>query len=258
MVFLREAWRSFTNFEGYSQFSYQKYARTLKYFFIIYTLIFLIGGIRIYVDINRSIGNLSKDFEDKIPEFTFSQGQLTVNEPQPIIIEGKNDTVLAIDTTGEINEDILTKYKDGVFFGKDRMVTRQNMQSQPVMFENFKGWELDKEKLVNLLPYLKWVPVIFVLFVYFLNIIWSLITSVLLALLGSMTAPVSIRSHMKFINYWNTAVYALTLPWFLEMLKNLIYPALPLFSVIKWGAALIIMYQAMNHLSSRQEPQEAA
>lgn len=250
MVFFTQLWDSFNNFKAYTEFAYQKNSKTITYFFILFSFIFIVSGIRSYYDFSQGFSETVNTFKDKIPEFTFSKGELKVEGTQPLIFEGENHTLLAIDTTGKIDETILNQYSEGVFIGKNKLVSKQDMELRTVMFDKFKGFQFDKRKLLKIIPSFKWIFVLFGVFAYFFSVVWVLITTVFLALVGNLMAKRPIKEKLRFTNYWNVAVYALSLPWLLEMFKNLIYPVMPLFTAVKWVIAAFIMYKALDYLNT--------
>lgn len=249
MGFFQQVIASFTNFDSYKVVAFQRSGRTLKYFFLLFTLVFILGSIRIAYDMTASFSEALNTVKENLPEFSLKNGELNVEGPQPIILGGENNTALVIDTTGKTNETILDNYNEGVFISKHELFTKQNYQVKKINFSAFKTVTLNKEKLVQWLPVLKWLIIILGLIGYLFSLVWALMTTALLAMLGTFMVKQAVRSKINFSKLWNIAVYAMTLPWILEMVKNLIYPGLPIFFAIKWGTAIFIMYKAVEAVS---------
>ncbi len=260
MGFFRQLRDSFTAFEAYREFAFQKKGKTFKYFILLFTLTFLVSGIRFVFDFNEGAAGIRETVEQHVPEFMLAGGELTVRGEQPIILGDDGYTVMIIDTTGQTRESVLDSYAEGVLILKDRLVTKQNYQQREIMFSDFKEISFDKQDLIGLLPMLKWLLAVIAVLGYILKLVWVLITVLILALIGMIISS-NIKSGLKFENLWNMAVYAFTLPWLIEMLKNLAYPALPLFWAIKWGLAVYILYrgiQAVGPPVPNEEPPDSS
>ncbi len=246
MVFFGRIKDSFTNFEMYSEIAFQKKGQTLKYFFILFTILFIFGSLRVAYDFNVRISTMIETARDKVPEFSFANGVLKVEGQQPVILEGENNTVVIIDTTGKTNESVLGKYSEGVFISSQMVVTKQNFETRIIKFNNFKNFNLDKEKLIRLIPAFKWIIIPVAIVLYIFSTVWALITSVLLAAVGSFMVKSQNKDKVDFSKLWNIAVYSLTLPWILDAAKNLVYPDLPFFFIIKWAVAIIVLSKALE------------
>ncbi len=249
MDIFRQVKASFTNFDAYREFAVQRSGTTFKYFILLFTLIFFIGSTRFVYDFSIENSRIADAMRDKIPEFRLDNGHLTVDGQQPVVIEGEKNTVLLIDTTGPVNETVLDKYSEGVFISTDRVIIKQDIQTRIIPFAAFGDVKFSKQDLVNFLPKLKWLPVVFVFFGYWFKMAWVLMTTVILALAGLLVNR-GLKNRLRFSNNWNIAVYALTLPWLLEMTVKLVYPAVPLFWPIKWGMAGYFFYKGMEAAST--------
>ncbi len=255
MGFFSQVKDSFTNFEAYRGFATQTGGKTFKYFFLLFTLVFLVGGIRFAYDFNADRDRIVTAVREKLPEFRLENGQLTVQGEQPMVLEGGNNTALVIDTTGRTDESVLNNYTEGVFISRDRLMTKQNFESRIISFADFKQFTLDKPKLISLLPMLKWLLVAAAVFGYIFKMAWVLITTVILSLLGLLMNSAR-KGRLAFGNIWNVSVYAFTLPWLLELVKNLVYPGLPIFWPVKWGLAMFFLYKGIEAANKTADPEE--
>lgn len=257
MGFFRQFKASFSSFDSYSDFAAQRTGKTFKYFFLLFTIIFLVWAIPFAYNFNSGAIDLVNTVKAKIPDFRLADGQLEVDAPQPIVLNGENQTALIIDTTGKTDESVLDKYNEGIFVSRDKIVNKQGTQINKINFADMKQLSLDKQELLGYLPLVKWLFVIIAVFGYVFGAAWILITTVILALIGLFINSTQ-KGHLQFGQTWNVAVYALTLPWVLDTLKGEIYPQIPFFWVIKWGLAIFIMYKgieaANKHLTTQEPP----
>lgn len=256
MDFFRRIRDSFLDFDTYREISGQKGGRTFRYFILLFTLVFLIGSIRLAVEFNIGMSGIISSVKNEVPEFRLANGELTVEGEQPIVIDGDNRTALIVDTTGKTDESVLDNYAEGVFISKDKLVNKQNLQRKEIKFADLKNFTFDKQQLVSYLPMLKWFMVVLGALFYVIKLVWVLVTTVFLALIG-LAINSGMKGKLEFGNLWNIAVYAFTLPWLLEMVKNLVYPTIPIFWPVKWGIAIYILYkgiQAANTPIDTAEP----
>jgi hypothetical protein len=245
MGFFSQAKASFTDFESYRVIAFQRTGKTIKYLFLLFTLIFIIGGIKFSYDFNANLGDTTASIKDKTPEFSLANGELTVQGQQPMIFTGDNEVALIIDTTGKTDETELDKYSEGAFIAKDRVVTKQNLQTRTIKFADLANVSFDKQKLISYLPLFKWVLPIIGVVAYIFGITWVVITTIFLALIGLIVNS-SVKAKLEFGNIWNIGVYAFTLPWLLELLVNLSGLAIPLFWFVKWGLAVFFLYKGIE------------
>jgi len=243
--FFTQVKESFLNYEAYREFAFQKRGKTFKYFFVLFTLVFIIGGIRFIGDFKNGTSDIIATVKEDVPEFRLENGELTVEGQQPIIMGEGDSAVLVIDTTGQTDDSILDRYIDGVFISKEKIVVKENPQLRIIKFSDLKDLTFDKQKLLDLLPMLKWLFVGIAFFAYLFSITWALITTVILALIGLFINSM-MKGRLVYNNLWNIAVYAFTFPWLLEMVKNLVYPGLSYFWVIKWSLAGYILYKGIE------------
>ncbi|MCL4441490.1 MAG: DUF1189 domain-containing protein [Firmicutes bacterium] len=245
MGFFRQIKDSFTNFSSYRDVAGQKTGKTIKYFFILFTIIFIVWLIQFAYTFNNGTAEFVSTIKEKIPEFRLANGQLNVDAPQPLLVDGGNGSVLIIDTTGQTDESVLDKYNEGVFISRDKLINKQNIEKKEISFADLKQVTLDKQKLLSFLPLFKWLLVIIAVFAYVFGSAWVVITLVIMGLIGLFING-TMKGGLRFGHTWNIAVYALTLPWLLETFKDLVYPAIPYFWAIKWGLALFLLYKGIE------------
>lgn len=245
MNFFRQVKDSFTNFDAYREISEQRGGKTFRYFILLFTLVFLIGGLGFAYNFKAGTAEFATVVREQVPEFNFANGELILEGPQPIVFDGDNNSTLIIDTTGQVDESALNEYSEGVFISKEKLVNKQGPKTTEFNFADFSEISFDKQKLLGYMPMLKWLLPIMAVFGYILKMVWVLVTVVILALIGLIINSAR-KGKLEFGNTWNMAIYAFTLPWLLEMVKNLVYPAMPIFWVVKWGIAVFILYKGIE------------
>ena len=118
MNFFRQVKDSFTNFDAYREISEQRGGKTFRYFILLFTLVFLIGGLGFAYNFKAGTAEFATVVREQVPEFNFANGELILEGPQPIVFDGDNNSTLIIDTTGQVDESALNEYSEGVFIPK--------------------------------------------------------------------------------------------------------------------------------------------
>lgn len=243
MNFLTQIKASFTNFDEYRAFASQKTKTTLKYLTLLFTILFVVGGLPSLPSLNPS--KAVSDAKETIPDFKLADGKLAVYGKQPITI-GDSSQKIIIDTTGKTDDSALNNTTKSVLVTADRIIVKQEMQTQTFELSEFKDTVLTKQSLLDLIPKFMFAGLAFaVIFGYLFGWLSLIITAVALALIGMAINAVK-KGKLEFGALWNAAVYALTLPWVIETVKNMIYPELPLFGLVKWGLAIYLIYRGIE------------
>lgn len=244
MGFFRSVVSSITNFPAYGGFARESTGRALKYFFLIFTLVFIGYAIKLTPVITGFVDKLGQEVESNVPDFRIINGELEFKEKMPFIIKGDNNFILIIDTTGELNPAALDKYNNGVFVEKTKAVIKDEQQgTNTINFTAFKGMEISRDALLKILPLMKkFIPIIIV-GLYIFGLLSKMITLLVLAVIGlAMRSGADIR----FGHTWNIACHALTLPLLLDLVKSVAVPMLPGFFLVYFGIAIFYMYKGVQ------------
>lgn len=236
---------SITEWSLYSKVVNQRTVKTLKYFFIVFSILFLITGIKTSIGLNTEFQRFATEFNSKIPDFSLAEGEFSFSGEQPYIIEGQNSSIFIIDTTGETDESALENYIDGVHIAKHQMFLKQQGQLREISFADFKNTNISKDDVVNFLPKLKWFIPLIMLVGYVVQVIGKFLSAVFLAFVG-MFVNNGQKGNLKFEQLWNLSIYALTLPIILETLVKLVYPQLPYFVWVYYAVAIIYIVKAVH------------
>lgn len=245
MGFFRQFLDSFLDFEAYRGIMFQSRWKTLKYFFLVFFIFFLIGGIPFALDLRTGAQEIVLYVEEEVPEFQLANGRLTVQGPQPIVLDGDGSSAILIDTSGQTDMSVTEEYDEGVFIFGDKVIVKENFRNQEFRFSDFEEVTFDKDRLVNLLPIVKWIMVVIFVFSFFMKMTWVLITTVILAAIGLVISGI-LKKQLYFGSVWSASIYAFTLPLMVDAVQNQVYPALPYFWMVKWVLAIYILYRGIS------------
>ena len=252
--FFKKVWYSITKFEKYPDMASEGLKNTIKYLIIavaIVTVFIVIGSL---IEMHDLVGKLSNYIETNIPEFSYSDGKLSMELDQPMIIEVDNQEYSGIDSVyinpNIENDEEKTKIEEEnsvvgitVYFFKDQIILmskdeNNNMTRQPYTYKDFimsyTQEEINSFNKQELLEYMRgqsmnnyYMRYGASLFVYLvaMNLLVALLDSLELAVLGWITS-ITARVKMRFLAIYNMAIYALTLP----MILNIIYVVINYFT----------------------------
>jgi len=236
--FLKEAFKSIKDLDKYEDFALKLPRETFKYllkliliFTIIITCFYTYKVVNI---VNEMYGN----FKNIMPEFSYSEGILTADLEEPIIITEYEDILgkIIIDTKTDNVEN--SKYKDeiisnyqGMIFLKDKCIISSNSGKEgqaaykySEIAKNYNITEFTKKDAINYIEGMNivyiYTSIFFVICIYLFIIyfIAIFIDVLILALLAIIVARIS-RIKFKFVPAFNIAIHSITLP----VLLNLIY-----------------------------------
>lgn len=241
---------SLGKFQAYKYFVKQSLGKAFLYLFLVSILLGGIGGIKFLSDFNSGINEVVQDFQSGVPDFQLKNGELEVNADMPYMIEDDQNGVVIIDTTGTNDETILNDYENGIFISKHGVVNKENMfKTTKFDFSSLQGITITKEKVVNWLPYLKWLSVLIIVFGFIFYFIGKLISVLIVSVCG--IAIQSILKHkIGFKNLYKLAIYAMTLPILVNTIIDLTGLSIPYFTLIYYGIALLYLWMAIKALKT--------
>ena len=252
--FFKKVWYSITKFEKYPDMASEGIKNAIKYLLIavaIVTVFIVIGSL---IEMHDLVGKLSNYIESNIPEFSYSDGKLSMELNEPMIIEVNEEEYSGIDKVyinpNIENDEEKEKIEEEnsivgvtVFFFKDQIILmskdeNNNMTRQPYTYRDFITSytqedmnAFNKQELIEYMRsesmnnyYMRYGMSLFVYLVV-MNLIVALLDSLELAVLGWITS-ITARVKMNLMAIYNMAIYALTLP----MILNIIYVVINYFT----------------------------
>lgn len=246
--FFRKMWYSITKFEQYPAMATEGFGRAIKYLIALTAIVTIFAMIGSLIQLNKLIENLANYIDENIPEFTFSDGKITAEMEEPMLIENVNISIIdrivlnpLVETDEEKQkvEEEQTAVGITVFIFKDKiMLKSKDDKNQTAKQEytysdfiaSYIGQDMDSFNKADLVEALRgpkmnsfYFRYCLSLFIYllFLNIIYALLDAFELGILGWITASLA-KIKMRFVAIYNMAVYSLTLPMILNILYMII------------------------------------
>lgn len=235
--FFKKVWYSITKFEQYPVMATEGVLRAIKYLTIltaIFTIFTMIGSL---LQMNKVVNNLAQYIEQNIPDFSITEGKVTMDLEQPVIIENVKYTgidkviinpLAETDEQQEQSEEAETVSGITIFFFKDKIVLIAKIDEGQVnkqiytyneFVKNYTGKNIQTFNKAELIGYLTgqemmqfYIRYGASMYIYLLlaNIIYTLAISLEIAIFGWITATLA-RIRMKFSAIYSMAAYSLTL-----------------------------------------------
>lgn len=244
--FFKKLANSVININLYPQMLRQGFGKAVLYLFLFSLIFGTLNSVILGFQLNRDIGNLVTQIKDDIPEFTFKNGELDVNEPMPITYTEPDNTIIIIDTTGGTEPDILDEYESATLVLRDKIINKKNpVETRVFSFQDFKGMSFNKNDVVNLLPYLKWFSVIAGILMWLAFFIGKFFSALLLSIISLIISKIR-KTKLSFGQLYSLGIYSLTLPVLIDILLNLFYLDLP--NLIYYMIAIIYSWLVINRV----------
>jgi len=242
--FFKKVWYSITKFEHYPTMAAEGLKKAIKYLIMltaIVTIFIMIGSL---LQMKILINDIAKYIQGNIPGFTYTQGELSVESEETIIIENieySGIDKVVINTSSETeeqkeqleNENLINGIT--IFFFKDEIVLKSQLENDQVLRQSYlyndfvasytgeNIEQFNKDEFVQYVTsekmgtfYLQYAISIFI-YLFFINIMVILLDTLEIALLGWITATIA-GIKMRFSAIYNMAAYSLTLSIILNIL----------------------------------------
>ena len=246
--FFKKVWYSITKFEQYPTLASEGFFRAIKYLAIMVVIVTLFSLINPISKTSKMVWDLSEYIENNVPDFTVSDGKLSMEIEEPIIIgQIENNSIQKIvvnpladnDESKKQSEDEQTVEGITIFFFKDEIILNAKADSDKIRTQKYTYKEFisnyTKENEANfnkteLIDYMRssqmnsfYASYALSSFIglFITGFVYALLDVLRLSAFGWITAIIA-KIKFKFVAVYNMAVYAFTLPMILEIIYILI------------------------------------
>ena len=271
--FFKKVWYSITKIERYPEMAAQGLGKAFSYIckvVAVLAIIICFGSMyQAYQILQEGVAYLQNEF----PEFSYSDGILSVDSENPITISAEDSYVgeAIIDTKTEdqqtVNQYIseIEQNGEGIVVLNNRVIVKTSSISGTISYEydqmlNQVGiTEFNKQDLINYINssqmYNFYISIFLTIFVYSfaMYLLTTLSNAVFLAVFGYLVTWIA-KIRMRFVAVFNMAVYSLTLSTILNMMYiaiNIFVPfTMEYFQVMYVTVAAIYLIAAIFLLKS--------
>lgn len=258
--FFKEVLKSVKDLEKYEDFALKLPIEAFKYLFkLILLFTVVITLFYSYKSVN-SLTDIYNNLKDKLPEFSYSNGNLKVDAEEPIIIKEYENVLgkIIIDTNQENktqkHEDEIKDAALALLLLKDKCEIISKGTSGQVVYsysdiaKQNNITEFTKQDVINYIDSINvvsfYTSIYFAMFIYlFIVYFISILVDVMILAIFTCIAGRIARIKLKFAPAFNIAVHSITLP----VLLNLIYIIVNLLTgfYIKYFG---IMYNTISYI----------
>lgn len=236
--------KSITDFKFYENFLNQSTGKALKYLLMLTITIGVLWLIRPIYEFNTSITQMVYSFHESVPDFTLKNGELKIDKEMPIKLEDTNNVVI-IDTTGKTNESVLDAYDSGVFIGKNSLVQKKSgFETRSFNFSQLEAFELTKDDVENLIPLLRGINVIILIFGLPWFFVSKLFSALILSIIGLILSSIK-KVDIKFGGLYKLSIYALTLPILIKVILSAMNLTIPHFWIVYFALGSVYLWNAI-------------
>ncbi len=239
MGFFKKVKYSIFNIEKYTEMATEGIGNTLSYIAKLLMILAIVLSVWTLYQTYQMINEGTSYLENEFPNFSYSDGTLTVNSEEVITIENEQFGKIIVDTNTDSEETInqylnqINEYGVGALVLKNRVVLKNITMIGEVSYnyqESFNSinlTEFSKQDVVNYVQNGEINSLYFSVFIslfiysfamYFINTLWY---AIIIGIVGYFTMWM-LKMKMRFVAVFNMAIYALTLSTILNILYLII------------------------------------
>lgn len=237
--FFKKVKYSVFNIEKYPEMATEGLGKALSYIAKLVVILAIVLSIWILWQTYQIIKEGVSYLENQFPDFSYSDGILTVNTEEPITIDNEQFGRIIVDTKTDSEETInqylnsINEYGAGTLILKNRVVLKNIAMVGEISYNYKESLDsinlttFNKQDVVNYVTGGQINSLYFSIFVtlfiysfsmYFINTLWY---AIIIGLVGYFTMFM-LKMRMRYVAVFNMAIYALTLSTILNILYVLI------------------------------------
>lgn len=233
--FFKKVWYSIDKIERYAELSAEGLKSALKYLAMLILVIGVIAAASTIYKTSLVVNKISQYIDQKIPNLTYSENTLKVENSEAIIDENEEFGKIIVDTNTD-DEQQINKYvsdvkdeENAVIILKNKLILKTSgvSGSANYNYEDLFGQmgitEFNKQQLVDYLTgstMFKYYSNLFLtLFIYAFAVylINTLFYIIIISMVGFL-ATMILKLKIRFVAVFNMAVYSITLPTILNII----------------------------------------
>lgn len=241
--FFTKIYYSIAGFEKYRCFLRQSIGRAIAYLILLSLIASLLVFIPQQIEFNKMVDHLTKNFDSIVPDFTFSEGKLTVNARMPIVIDNGSMSVV-IDTSDKA-EDILVFYDRVILITSNKIIQKYYTNRNEISLSTLSYLNMTREDIERSLPYMKYMGALMYLLYIMAFIFGRFIMALLVSFIGLAINSMK-QTGLSYRSIFKLSVYSITLPTLLIAVISFIPFQIPFLGLFYYVIASVYMYGAIN------------
>lgn len=233
--FFKKVWYSIDKIERYAELSAEGLKSALKYLAMLILVIGVIAAASTIYKTSLVVNKISQYIDQKVPNLTYSENTLKVENSEAIIDENEEFGKIIVDTNTD-DEQRINKYvsdvkdeENAVIILKNKLILKTSgvSGSANYNYEDLFGQmgitEFNKQQLVDYLTgstmFKYYANLFLTLFIYAFAVylINTLFYIIIISMVGFL-ATMILKLKIRFVAVFNMAVYSITLPTILNII----------------------------------------
>lgn len=233
--FFKKVWYSIDKIERYAELSAEGLKSALKYLAMLILVIGVIAAASTIYKTSLVVNKISQYIDQKVPNLTYSENTLKVENSEAIIDENEEFGKIIIDTNTD-DEQQINKYvsdvkdeENAVIILKNKLILKTSgvSGSANYNYEDLFGQmgitEFNKQQLIDYLTgstmFKYYANLFLTLFIYAFAVylINTLFYIIIISMVGFL-ATMILKLKIRFVAVFNMAVYSITLPTILNII----------------------------------------
>ena len=233
--FFKKVWYSIDKIEKYAELSAEGLKSALKYLAMLILVIGVIAAASTIYKTSLVVNKISQYIDQKVPNLTYSENTLKVENSEAIIDENEEFGKIIVDTNTD-DEQQINKYvsdvkdeENAVIILKNKLILKTSgvSGSANYNYEDLFGQmgitEFNKQQLVDYLKgstmFKYYANLFLTLFIYAFAVylINTLFYIIIISMVGFL-ATMILKLKIRFVAVFNMAVYSITLPTILNII----------------------------------------
>ena len=233
--FFKKVWYSIDKIEKYAELSAEGLKSALKYLAMLILVIGVIAAASTIYKTSLVVNKISQYIDQKLPNLTYSENTLKVENSEAIIDENEEFGKIIVDTNTD-DEQQINKYvsdvkdeENAVIILKNKLILKTSgvSGSANYNYEDLFGQmgitEFNKQQLVDYLTgstmFKYYANLFLTLFIYAFAVylINTLFYIIIISMVGFL-ATMILKLKIRFVAVFNMAVYSITLPTILNII----------------------------------------
>lgn len=255
MNLLKQFMKSLYSPKDIAKFRFQGIGKTILYVFLLTLISVLPTSYFSTTAIIEGLDVAMTTFENDIPPFVIENGQLSLEESTPIIIE-KEEFKILLDSTGTVQTTDIEETDNTIALLKDEFLFVVGGQSQSYSYAMFSDLRLTNQDLVDFIHSVDNIKLIFLPVMFLIIYIFSsgikFIEVSILALFGILLTKL-IRKNIPYRQLWRMGAYSITLPTVFFAIMSILQTEVPNAVVINWFVSIMVLSLALKEIPVKKQ-----
>lgn len=257
MGFFQKLKNSTYNFKAYKVFLAQSAGKAVLYIFLLCLIFTSIANVKTLIVANSELNSLEDSLKKDFPNMEVKAGKLSVKAEQPIKYID-NDFIFIIDTSGKADTSQLGNYPKGLIVTEDEIIYKENdYKTETIRMSQIPNMTLDANTASHFIKLCKTIGfALIIIFGPLLSFVGKLISAVIIFGLGGLALSAIMNVKLTYGECVKLGLYAVTVPYLIDILLDLIGLSIPGFTLIYYILGLVYLGFAIKEIGTFQSRQE--